>query len=47
MSRRGCSLWIAVLYLSSLPLVAEGVDPALLAGIEARLIGPAGMSGRV
>lgn len=36
-----------VLVLSSSPVFAAAVNPGLLAGLEARSIGPAGMSGRV
>jgi len=35
------------LTLRALPALAAGVDPALLAGLKARSIGPAGMSGRI
>jgi len=38
-----------IVFCTSLPALAQGggVDPALLAGLEARPIGPAGMSGRI
>ena len=40
------TVWVALVLLAASPLAAA-VDPALLAGMKARSIGPAGMSGRV
>jgi hypothetical protein len=39
-------VWVVLVLLAASPL-AGAVEPALLAGMKARSIGPAGMSGRV
>ncbi|MEA2562087.1 MAG: hypothetical protein QOH06_3591 [Acidobacteriota bacterium] len=44
--RRPLLATLAALWLSALPLAAA-VDPSLLAGLKARSIGPAAMSGRI
>ena len=47
MNRRLLSLvFLLVVVALALPLAAQ-VDPELLAGMKARSIGPAGMSGRI
>lgn len=47
MKRRSLSLvFLVVVTLCALPLAAQ-IDPELLAGMKARSIGPAGMSGRI
>ena len=40
-------LTVVILSLLALPAAAADVDPTLLAGMKARSIGPAGMSGRI
>jgi photosystem II stability/assembly factor-like uncharacterized protein len=40
-------LTVLVVLLSTAPAAAGGIDPDLLAGMKARAIGPAGMSGRI
>ncbi|HET9234324.1 MAG TPA: hypothetical protein VFP10_09315, partial [Candidatus Eisenbacteria bacterium] len=47
MSERRALVLVAALVLFHVPAHAAQVDPALLAGIKARSIGPAGMSGRI
>ncbi|HEV7785598.1 MAG TPA: hypothetical protein VGQ28_09705, partial [Thermoanaerobaculia bacterium] len=49
MLRKSVPLLVVSLVLLALPatLLASAVDPDLLAGMRARSIGPAGMSGRV
>ena len=44
--RRSLFVALTVLWLSALP-AAAAVDPSLLAGLKARSIGPAAMSGRI
>lgn len=46
MSRRTYPIALILAFTVAIPLHAE-VDPALLAGMKARAIGPAGMSGRI
>ncbi|CAM2068836.1 Sortilin-Vps10 domain-containing protein [Sulfidibacter corallicola] len=44
--RRAIAMAI-LLWIGTIPIAAQPVDPDLLAGLKARAIGPAGMSGRV
>ncbi|HXU46156.1 MAG TPA: hypothetical protein VN783_11570 [Thermoanaerobaculia bacterium] len=44
--QRNALSWLAAFFAAS-AAVAAGIDPNLLAGLKARSIGPAGMSGRV
>ncbi len=43
----GTTLWVLAAFWAPDPLPGQPVDPALLSAIEARSIGPAGMSGRI